>query len=170
VLLRDFLRAFLLLYPWMKRRHEVDLARAISPYINAFPLAYVRLILADPYPGEARQLIDDYLEYNPTRNRPLDMLPVLAMLDYDRVMQRIGQQYLVKPRPALHYRLPNCMVDEPDWTLAQEWNVWVAVERLACDSQKLSAMSRDFFEADEQSFRPFIDRWPNMLEQHLAQS
>ena len=39
--------------------------------------------------------------------------------------------HLVKPRPAFHYRLPNCMVDEPHWTVAREWNTWVAVERLA---------------------------------------
>ena len=167
--LRDFLRAFLLLYPWMKRRHEVDLARTISPYINAFPMAYVRIVLAEDYPASAERLIDDYLEHNPTRNRPLDMLPVLAHLDRDRVMAHTERPDLVKPRPALHYRLPNCMVDEPNWTLAQEWNVWVAVERLANDPQKLSAMSRDFFQADEQSFRPFIDHWPNMLEQYLSE-
>ena len=79
--LRDFLRAFLLLYPSLKRRVKVDLARSISPYINPFPDAYARLILQPDYPADAGRLIDDYLAHNPTRNRPLDMLPVLCHLD-----------------------------------------------------------------------------------------
>jgi len=30
------------------------------------------------------------------------------------------------------------MVDEPDWTLAREWNTWVEVERLAADADRLA--------------------------------
>jgi hypothetical protein len=37
------------------------------------------------------------------------------------------------------------MVDEPQWTLAAEWNRWVEVERLASDPQRLATMSRDYF-------------------------
>ena len=142
--LRDFLRAFILLYPWLKERTEVDFTRRISPYINPFPAAYERLILGPDYPADTGRLIDDYIAYNPTRNRPLDMLPVLAHLDEQRVMYRVQDPDLVKGRPAFHYRLPNCMVDEPDWTLAREWNTWVEVERLAADADRLASMSRDF--------------------------
>jgi hypothetical protein len=104
--IRDFIRAFLLLYPWMKDRAEVDLTRRVSPYINSFPDEYARLILQENYPASRERLIDDYLEHNPTRNRPLDMLPVLSHLDRDRVMSRVEDPHLVKPRPAFHYRLP----------------------------------------------------------------
>src|SRR5687767_3304778 len=42
-LLRDYLRAFLLLYPWLKQRVKVDVSRSVSPYINAFPDGYASL-------------------------------------------------------------------------------------------------------------------------------
>ena len=165
--IRDFVRAFLLLYPWMKQRAQVDMTRRISPFINPFPDAYARLILDENYPASRERLIDDYLEHNPTRNRPLDMLPVLAHLDFDRVMQRVEDPHLVKPRPAFHYRLPNCMLDEPDWRVAREWNTWVAVERLAYDTPRLAEMSRDYLHADSKSFKPFVDKWPAMLESYI---
>lgn len=164
------LRAFILLYPWLKRRAEVDLTRRASPYINPFPESYARLILAPDYPATRDRLIDDYLAHNPTRNRPLDMVPVLAHLDHDRVAHRVEERRLVKPRPAFHYRLPNCMVDEPDWTIAREWNTWVEVERLASERAKLAEMSRDYLRADGQSLRPFLDDWPRMLEGYLAEA
>jgi hypothetical protein len=146
-LLRDYLRAFLLLYPSLKQRVNVDLARSLSPYINPFPEDYVRLLLQPEYPADAGRLIDDYLQHNPTRNRPLDMLPLLCHLNEARVMDRVEDKHLVKPRPAFHYRLPNCLVDESDWTLAREWNTWVSVERLANDRERLAAMSRDYLNA-----------------------
>ena len=164
---RDVIRAFLLLYPQLKQRAEVDITRRISPYINPFPDAYAKLILDPAYPADTGRLIDDYIAHNPTRNRPLDVLPVLAHLDRQRVFDRVQEKHLVKPRPAFHYRLPNCMVDEPGWSLAREWNTWVAVERLASDSDRLAAMSRDYLAADEQSLRPFYDKWPDVLDGYM---
>ena len=140
---RDVIRAFLLLYPRLKERAEVDITRRISPYINPFPETYAKLILDPNYPADAGRLIDDYVAHNPTRNRPLDVLPVLAHLDEERVMDRVEDAHLVKPRPAFHYRLPNCMVDEPDWTLAREWNNWVEVERLAADAERLDRRMKE---------------------------
>jgi hypothetical protein len=125
-------------------RTAVDFTRRISPYINPFPAAYARLVLAPDYPADAGRLIDDYIAHNPTRNRPLDMLPVLAHLDERRVMERVEDPHLVKGRPAFHYRLPNCMVNEPGWTLAREWNAWVDVERLAADPDRIARMARDY--------------------------
>jgi len=165
--LRDYLRAFILLYPWLKDRAQVDVTRTISPYIKPFPLEYARLVLQEDYRASRARLIDDYLEYNPTRNRPLDMLPVLAHLDRDRVMRNVEDEHLIKPRPAFHYRLPNCMVDEPDWSLSAEWNRWVAVERLANNPQRIAEMSREFERADDASFRPFYERWPDVLESYM---
>jgi hypothetical protein len=166
--IRDFIRAFLLLYPWMKQRAEVDLTRRVSPYINSFPDDYARLILSEDYPRSRDRLIDDYLAYNPTRNRPLDMLPVLAHLDRGRVMERVEDPHLVKPRPAFHYRLPNCMLDEPHWRVAREWNTWVMVERLAYDPDRLAEMSREYLRADRESFKPFTDKWPAVLQGYIT--
>jgi len=163
----NFLRAFLLLYPWVKQRAEVDISRRISPYINPFPDEYVRLVLREDYPREQAALIDDYLAHNPTRNRPLDLLPVLAHLDEQRVMRQVEDAHLVKPRPAFHYRLPNCMIDEDGWTVAREWNTWVAVERLAADRRRIADMSADYLRADRAPFKPFVDKWPAVLESYL---
>jgi hypothetical protein len=161
--LLDYLRAFTLLYP-AQGPGRVDLSRSISPYIKPFPVEYARLILQPDYPASHQRLIGDYLQYNATRNRPLDMLPILAHLDRDRVMGQVEDAHLVKPRPAFHYRLPNCMVDEPDWALSDEWNRWVAVERLAYDPDRIAEMSRDYERAEEKSFRPFYEKWPDVLE------
>jgi hypothetical protein len=166
--LLSVLRAFVLLYPWLKTRTEVDLARRVSPYINPFPPDYVRLILSPGYPPTRDRLIDDYLTFNPTRNRPLDMTPVLAHLERDRVSHRVQEHHLVKPRPAFHYRLPNCMVDEPGWTIAREWNTWVAVERLAADAARLEELAREYLRADDRSVGPFFDRWPRIVEGYMA--
>jgi hypothetical protein len=164
---RDVVRAFLLLEPWLRQRTEVDLSRRIAPYINPFPPAYARLILREDYPASTGRLIDDYLAFNPTRNRPLDLLPVLAYLDEDRVMSRVEDRHLVRGRPAYHYRLPNCMVDEAGWTLSSEWNTWVAIERLAADKAKLAEMSSAYLDSDARSLRPFYDRWPNVLAEMM---
>jgi hypothetical protein len=161
--LLDHLRAFLLLYPWLRERAEVDMTRRISPFVNPFPPEYVRLVLEPDYPATAERLIDDYLSHNATRNRALDLLPALACLDEKIVKSRADDPHLIAPRPAFHYRLPNCMIDEPDWSLAQEWNLWVAVERLAHDKSMLARMSWDYLKADKNSLRPFIDHWPDAL-------
>lgn len=165
--IRDHLRAYFLLEPWLRERVDVNLTRRVMPFINSFPNEYARLILKADYPDDAGTLIDDYLRHNPTRNRPLDVLPVLAYLDEERVLANVEDRHLVKARPAYHYRLPNCLIDEPDWRIATEWNTWVAVERLAVDRDKLAAMSRDYLDADAASFRPFVDQWPKVLEGYL---
>jgi hypothetical protein len=167
--LRDTLRAFLLLYPWLKEQVSVNISRRIAPYINPFPTDYARLILAHDYPADSNRLIDDYLQHNATRNRPLDMLPALACLDADCVNRTVEDPHLVKPRPAFHYRLPNCLIDEPDWTLAGEWNTWVTVERLANDKAKLARMSHEYLRAEHNALRPIIDEWPNALQKYVKE-
>jgi hypothetical protein len=59
------------------------------------------------------------------------------------------------------------MIDEIDWTLAREWNLWVTVEQLAQDKPRLAGMSRHYLATDEASFKPFLDRWPQVLETYL---
>jgi hypothetical protein len=139
------LKAFALLAPWLREEIDMDLARRLSPYTRPYPDAYVRL-LADPaYRPDLARLADDYLDANPTRDRELDMLPVLAELAPERVNHRIQGQK-VKPRPAFHYRLPDSRVDEPGWGVAVDWNRWVAVERLAAEPERLAALGQAFLE------------------------
>lgn len=133
------IQAFLLRYDWLKERAEVDISRRISPYVQPYPEDYVVHVLQPDYQPDITTLIDDFLKFTPTRNRPLDLLPLFAHIDKERVMAAPVEKSLIKARPAFHYRLPNCLIDESDWNLAQAWNDWVEVERLAADQAALSA-------------------------------
>ncbi|MDZ7681993.1 MAG: amidoligase family protein [Fodinibius sp.] len=74
--LRDYLRAFIVLYPWLMESLDIDISRRISPFVDPFPDSYARQILPPAYNPDRDQLIQDYLDENPTRNRPVDMMPI----------------------------------------------------------------------------------------------
>jgi hypothetical protein len=138
-----YLRSFIALYDWLLAVIDVDVTRAYSPFVDAFPVEYRQKILAPDYAPDLDALIGDYLEHNPTRNRPLDMLPAFASLQKERVLAAAKEPDQVKARPTFHYRLPNCLVDDPSWSFALEWNRWVEVERLAEDRGRLEAVARE---------------------------
>lgn len=132
-----YLRAFLCLYEELKLAHRVDTSRALSPFIDPFPKAYARRVMAAEYRPGVERLIDDYAAENPTRNRPLDLLPTLSWMDEARVARLLPEEKIGR-RPALHYRLPDCRIDEPGWTITGQWNIWARVERLAADDKALA--------------------------------
>ncbi|MGZ3421339.1 MAG: amidoligase family protein [Polyangiales bacterium] len=140
--LRHHLQSFLVLYDWLVEMSEVDLTRRIGPFITAFPEDYQNYVLDDRYSPALEELIADYLIASPTRNRPLDMLPVFAALRPEQVRAAVGSRMKINPRPAFHYRLPNSQVDEPAWSFALEWNRWCEVERLAADPLRLRQLAR----------------------------
>ena len=158
-----YLRAFCLFQWWLEEQSDVDLARRISPYVELFDQTYIRVLLSRKGPDMAT-LIDDYLEHNATRNRALDMLPLFAHVDEDRVRKSIDDPK-IKPRPTFHYRLPNCRIDDPEWSLASSWNLWCLVERLANDDASLRSLGAAF----EQAHRPIlgVDRsaWVNRMDE-----
>jgi hypothetical protein len=144
VSLRRHLQSFLVLYDWLLEVAEVDLTRRIGPFITAFPEDYRLAVLRDDYAPNLDRLIADYLVASPTRCRPLDMLPVFAMLRPEQVLAAVGPKMKINPRPTFHYRLPNSLIDEPEWSFALEWNRWCEVERLAADPRRLRELSRTF--------------------------
>lgn len=141
--LRRHIQAFLLLYTWIIDSSRIDITRRfLTKYIDPFPEDYMELVLDRDYQPHSEALIDDYLAHNPTRNRALDMLPILSELDQPRVLSGINddERNLVKGRPAFHYRLPDCKVNEPGWSAAAAWNKWVYVEQLAHDTALLDEL------------------------------
>ena len=159
-----YLRAFSLLQYWLVEESDVDLARRISPYIELFDESYVRVLLEREKP-DMETLIDDYLSHNDTRNRALDMLPLFAEIDAERVRKVIDDPK-IKPRPTFHYRLPNCRIDDPEWSLASSWNLWCQVEKLAGDDSALQKLGKDFQEAhrpvlgvDRSEWVKRVSRW-----------
>lgn len=164
----NYLKAFMLLYNWIFKMCDIDLTRRIAPFINEFPDRYINKILNLSYHPTISELIDDYLQYNPTRNRPLDMLPLFCFIDCDRVFKYNVEKDLIKARPAFHYRLPNSQIDDPKWSIAHEWNLWVEVEKLANDPIKIQKMTREFkeisgFPLGIKMFK-WIEKVPHWLE------
>lgn len=136
--LTAYLQAFLCLYEWLYERAKINFTRRLTHYIDPFPSEYVRIVIDPNYRPDLSRLIDDYLFHNPTRNRALDLLPLFTHLDEARV-RAITTDPLIKPRPAFHYRLPDCEIDLPHWGLHIAWNDWMEVEWLATDDARRAA-------------------------------
>lgn len=132
------LRAFFLLFDEICERERIDFSRKLTPFVQPFPEDYVAHVLNPDYAPDMTELIDDYLRFTPTRNRPLDLLPLFAWIDRDRVRVAPVEHELIKPRPTWHYRLPNCLIDDPEWSLAKPWREWARVEALAADPDALA--------------------------------
>lgn len=137
----SYLRAFLILYEELIRSHDIDPTRKLSGFITPFDKNYTMLVLNEAYKPTLDEFIDDYLAANATRNRPLDLLPLLCYLDQEKIRRRLPEEK-ISARPAFHYRLPNSSVDEEDWSISREWMVWMKVEKLASDERQLTRRCR----------------------------
>jgi hypothetical protein len=133
------LQAFLCLHDWLMERDRTDLTRRLTAFALPFPDPYARLVLGMNDAPDQASLIDGYLLHNASRNRALDMLPLFAHLDADRVAAVIDDRR-VNARPTYHYRLPNCRLGEPGWSLLAPWRDWLEVEKLASDGTRLAAL------------------------------
>ncbi|MCC5833566.1 MAG: amidoligase family protein [Opitutales bacterium] len=158
-----YLQAFLILYEELKDLHGIDSTRRISPFIDPYPKRYVRKVLNANYRPDIETLIDDYLDDNPTRNRPLDLLPIFCHLDEERVRMRLPDEKISK-RPTLHYRLPDCRIDEPGWTISGEWEVWLRVEQLANNPRALYERLRSEHRRLKHPWRSTILAWVKKLK------
>lgn len=161
-----YVRAFLCLYEWLLRTSAVDWTRRLTPYIRPFPKDYVRRVVDEGYTPDLEQLVDDYLDANPDRNRTLDMLPLFAHIDHCRVRRAVADPR-VKPRPALHYRLPDCDIDQPGWGVLGAWRHWLQVEHLASDGERLARVCRHFAEFLDRPAGSLLGDWAKACEQWL---
>ncbi|HEX8547996.1 MAG TPA: amidoligase family protein [Cytophagaceae bacterium] len=159
-----YTRAFLLLYPWVFSKAKIDLTRRMSVYINPFPDDYLRLVFQAGYNPSLDIFIEDYHKYNPDRNRPFDLYPVLSFIKPDKInhLQGIGN---VKPRPTFHYRLPNSLIDDPTWSLASEWNCWVAIENLASNPEFMSELCKEYIHMNDNILIGFKNKWIKRTEE-----
>lgn len=163
-----YLRAFVLLEPWLREVLDLDLTRRMAPYIDPFEDDYRDLLAAPEYDPDLATLVRDYVRHNPTRNRSLDMLPLLCHLDCDLLEDDRLEMHLVKPRPAFHYRLPNCLVDDPEWTVAREWDYWLTVERLANDRERLDELGRIWLDRPGLLGSLIAPSWVKRVEEFLS--
>lgn len=153
-----YLQAFLCLHDWLVEREKVDLSRRLTPYVNAFPDEYVTRVLAADYTPVLDELVDDYLASNADRNRALDLLPLFAHLDEARVRRAIDDPR-IKARPTLHYRLPDCRIDDEDWGVHSAWSHWVVVEEFAADSAARAALCAAYLQHLDRGLTALLEPW-----------
>lgn len=159
--LTRLLRAFFLLEDVLWQEADVDLTRALMPFISKFPKKYKSTVIDPDYDPDLNTLIDDYLAANPTRNRDLDMLPMFAEADANKISRAVDDS-LVKPRPAFHYRLPDCRLEDPDWSVDTEWRRWVCVEELSENQDMLKRLC-DAYAAEARKLS--MRQWPERVRE-----
>ncbi|TVR79253.1 MAG: amidoligase enzyme [Rhodospirillales bacterium] len=137
------LQAYIILAEGLRQEIDLDVKRQLLPFASPFPRSYQYKVLEPDYRPSLADLVDDYVEANPTRNRELDLLPLFAEIAPERVHERVRDP-LIKARPTFHYRLPDTRLTDPTWGIVTEWNRWVRVERLAADSARLAQAAEQF--------------------------
>ncbi|MCM2561773.1 amidoligase family protein [Lutimaribacter sp. EGI FJ00015] len=136
------LMAYALIEDWLRAAQPIDETRRALPFTDPYPTAFVRALIEAGNEIGLSELIALYLEHCPSRNFGLDMLPIFAHLAPGRVENVIGAA--TSARPTFHFRLPDCRIDEPGWSLADEWNRWIAVERVAGDAALLARLAHEW--------------------------
>ena len=159
----------MLLQDYIIERIDVDLTRKLTWFIEPFDKEYIELILDKSYNPSFDEFAKDYIFYNPTRNRALDLLPLLIFIDKELLKDLPPQK--LSPRPTFHYRLPNSKIDEDSWSVAFEFNHWSLVEKIACDEEKLKSLIDAYWEFQETPFwfikELWIERVKVWLEEEL---
>ena len=161
--LLNHLRAFVMLDSWIRKEAEIDVSRRVTPFINPFEEDYIRHILNPAYQPSLKEFIEDYFSFGNTRNRALDMLPLFMYLD-ERLTSTLIEDALTKARPTYHYRLPNCSLEDESWTLSDEWNRWVLVEKLADNQKVLNKLSEAYLKMREEKVMRFEAKWLNLID------
>ncbi|WP_037374240.1 amidoligase family protein [Sediminimonas qiaohouensis] len=133
------LLAYALIEDWMRSANPIDESRRVLPFSDPYPTDFVRGLIGLGPDATLTDVITLYLQRTPTRNRGLDMLPIFAHLRPDLVAHTLPKA--TSARPAFHFRLPDSRIDNPDWSIAQEWQRWITVERVAADTALLGALA-----------------------------
>ena len=139
------------------------MTRRFTPYIDLYPGGYGRRVLGYDDETTLETLLDDYLEFNDTRNRALDMLPLFKHLAKDQVDEAVPDTR-VKARPTFHYRLPNCEIDKPGWKLSESWNIWCVIEALADDTELLDELAHEYRRFDSHLINLTRAPWHRTLD------
>ncbi len=161
-----YLQAFAALYDWLKSRHQLDLSRKVTTYIEPWSNHYVDILMGEDYQPDMVTLMEDYLQHNPTRNRALDLLPLFSHINDDLLRQHV-KDARIKARPTLHYRLPDCDLDNPDWHFSTVWNDWVVLEEVADNAADLEELVMLFRDSRKFSFRNLTRSWKDQCHRWL---
>ncbi|MBY6162362.1 amidoligase family protein [Mameliella alba] len=153
--------AFGLLESWLRQWRPLDISRRILPFVDPWPVHFIdALVLADePDLVALRQLVHSQLN---GRNYGLDLLPILHAHDPDAFAAIFGSE-ASGARPAFHFRMPDCRLDEPGWSIADEWDRWWLVEALAADETRFDALRSAWAAGAGHS-----GLWIDVVSQHIG--
>ncbi|EBA08414.1 amidoligase family protein [Sagittula stellata] len=137
--------AFGLLEPWLRRAEDLDMTRRLMPFIETWPHGFVTQLVNGQF-STLTDLMTIASRHISSRNHGLDLMPLFAHHDralFDRIFPA---QSKLSARPTFHFRLPDCRIDEEEWSLARPWNLWARVERVADDAHMLETLRRAWLE------------------------
>lgn len=126
---------------WIRECWAVDPARRLVPFIDPYPKGW-RTDLAAAMAGglpDLETFMRLYQTYNPTRNRALDLWPLLGHLDPPGAA-RIRGEPVRNARPAFHYRWPDSRVGEPGWSPWEALRRWDRIEAIGDDPAVLERL------------------------------
>jgi len=159
-----YLKAYCVLQDYLVEAHAIDASRKLSPYVDLYKEPYIRTVLAYE-DTDTDELMRDYLDFNPTRNRALDMLPIFSTIDEAFVQDTLDDPR-IQARPAFHYRMPNCHIERPSWYFETDWRIWCLIERIANDAEALSVLVNEYrgrLRADQfatdSNWAEFVKQW-----------
>ncbi|WP_339113838.1 amidoligase family protein [Thioclava sp. GXIMD2076] len=138
------LLAYALLEPWMRRALPIETTRQALPFTDRYPEKLVRHLVELGMDASLPDVVRAYREATLSRNHGLDMLPVFVELHPEIIAATDGKGGTVKPRPAFHFRLPDCRISDPDWSLDYEWRRWWLVETVAGNDAVMRRLCRDW--------------------------
>lgn len=160
----DVLKAYLLLSPWLREEMDIDTARQVAPFVQRFPEEYAALVVSPAYRPGLAELARDYVRHSPSRNRELDLWPLLTLLVPGEMGTGKASDPHVKPRPTWHWRLPDSRVGTPGWSILPDWNRWVQVERLATDRWALDELGALWLDCRRSGV---LEDWPRLVRRWL---
>ncbi len=126
--------AFAFAEEWLRWRVGPDLSRRATPYVDPYPPMFTFALnnRLTTRKLDLRGFIELYGLWCPTRNHALDMWPLLGWLDPDTANSASFKK-IKRPRPAFHYRLPDCDLSDPEWTPRTDLTLWRRIEQIADD-------------------------------------
>lgn len=136
--------AFGLIERWLRRDMQIDLTRRLMPFVDPWPTPFVNALAQSASSLDLNAVRALYAAHCRSRNFGLDLLPIFKDADEDEFALLFPDQEGTKGRPAFHYRLPDCRIDNPDWSLETEWSWWRLVERVADNGEMLDDLATAF--------------------------
>jgi len=134
-------RAYALMEDWLRAIDPVDPSRRLLPFVDPWPRRLIDVLAVDGPSWGLDDLAQFYADLTPTRNRGLDLLPLLDHLRGEIIAETIDKEKLKGGRPTYHYRLPEARLGAADWSLAYEWNRWILLERVAENPSLLNELA-----------------------------